>query len=493
MRFGKLEVIAFIAGFGVMIIELAGERELAPYFGDTLYTWTSAISVVLASLSVGYYFSGWLADKKAEFRYLAIFLLIGGISVSLLPIISGGIMKATLGMGYEYGPLLASILVFSIPNFLLGMISPYAIRLRAKSIENVGKSAGDIYATATVGSIVGALLTGYILIPYVGLNQSFFGLSAVLIVAGVIVLGRRAAPLLAVAALVVAAPLLYVSAPVPPVIYQAETPYQYIQVLKSNGIIALRGDTVLQSIAYASNDTCAQPYCVYPNIIAANWPGGLKSVLIIGLGSGADAMDMYRYTNASITGVEIDPDVVQVAYKYFNLPHSNRVKVVVEDGRYFLRTNTSRYDMIIMDAFGSAIATPYQLTTVQAVQEMKNHLVQNGSVIVTVLSPFEGNGSAAFKAIYNTYKAVFPHIYVFATEPQNLTAYQIIVLVASNVSAINIPSNLVADYYNATGQQKEFLAAESAIQTNINSSGYPVLTDNLNPYDTYAAEAVLGT
>lgn len=496
MKLGRLEVAVFVAGFMIMFIEIAGVRAIAPYLGNTLYSWTDMIVVVLASIATGYYFGGWLADKGSDKRRLALFFLISGIYLCLLPLFSGNILEQSLVFGYEYGSIFASIVLFAAPNFLLGAVLPYAIKLKATKIDKVGKSAGDISAIETGGSIIGALLTGYFLVPEIGLNASFFSGGIVLVIIGMIIFGRKAAPIMAAAVIIIALQIVFAHAPGPGVIYSAYSPYYYLEVIKgtvgSNAIIALKADTALQTIDYASNYTPTGVYEEYTQLIYDKWPHGDGNALVIGLGGGSDVLGLYRHTNATITAVEIDPDIVRLAHEYFGLPNSSRITIYTEDGRYFLRTTTEKYNLIIMDAFGSSISLPYQLASLQTVQEMKSHLTQNGSVILVVESPVTGPYAAPFKSLYQTYKAVFPYLYVFPLNPNgNLSVYQTVVVIASNQSVLNIPSNLPELFANTTNPaQKQIYALEGLLYKNVNASGYKPITDNLNPYDSYAAHVL---
>ena len=496
MKFGKLEVAVFVAGFMVMFIEIAGVRAIAPYLGDTLYSWTDMIGVVLASIAVGYYFGGWLADKGPDKRRLGLFLIISGIYMCLLPLFSGKVLGYSIAVGYEYGALFASIALFAAPNFLLGAVLPYAIRLKTTKVEKVGGNAGDVAAIETIGSILGAFLTGYFLVPSIGLDTSFFSGGIILVLVGIIVFGRKAASIIAAAAVIVALQVVFAQPAGAGILYSGYSPYYYLQVLKynsgNNTLIALRADTALQTIDYASNYTSTGVYEEYTQLLYDKWPNREGNALVLGLGGGSDVLGLYRNTNANITAVEIDPDIVRLAYKYFDLPHSSRIKIYTEDARYFLRTNKEKYNLIIMDAFGSSISMPFWLTSIQAAQEMKAHLTENGSVIEVLESPVTGPYSAAFKSVYQTYNAVFPYLYVFPLNPEgNLSAYQTVVIIASNHSVLNIPSNLSELFYNTTNStQKNIYALEGLLYTDVNASGYKPITDNLNPYQEYAAEAL---
>ena len=202
-----LELAIFVVGFAIMATEICGARLLQPYFGNTLFTWTSSISVILAALGLGYYLGGKAAAGKARKETLALIIAAGAMAIGLIPFASSIILNAGMTFGYEFGPLFSSTILFGLPNILLGMAAPYAIKLNAKILDSVGKVAGNLYAISTFGGIIGALLSGYVMIPYVGINETFFVTGLALGVVAVLLHGIKLAPILAIILLVTAMPV----------------------------------------------------------------------------------------------------------------------------------------------------------------------------------------------------------------------------------------------------------------------------------------------
>ncbi len=506
MRFGRLEAIVFVAGFSVLVVEIVGARLLAPYLGNTLFTWTSAIAVVLAALSIGYHYGGRLSENGPSMRALSAMLIASGLLVGALPLVSDSVLGLSVMLGYEYGPIFACLALFALPNFCLGMVSPYAVRLKSRSLRTVGESAGDLYAVSTAGSIAGALLSGYILVPWIGIDQSFFATCALLLVVGVAVFGRKGLPLLLAA---VAFPLVGAAiAPAhgPSVLFVTDTPYYHLTVTNSSGMIGLQTDLTLQTVVSEANRSGVLPYYEYQKLVYNSEP--VSRALFLGLGGGAMVMDLYRSTNASIDVVEIDPVVIQVARRFFNLTDSRRVTIYNQDARYFLRDTTGSYNMIVMDVWGSSLSLPYQLATQEAAMEMKSHLAPNGSVLINFASPLEGSGSGPFKSLYATFGSVFPNMYVFPQYPQNITAMQNIVMIASSdrqrwteaemLRALNATRNssaaaavdlrIVSDNGTQQGAGRVMLLDNGTYYGG--TAGYPILTDNRNPFEVYEAEAI---
>src|SRR5688572_2780203 len=150
-------IVVFVSGAVLMSLEIVGSRVLAPYFGSSIFVWGSLISVVLAALSLGYYWGGRLADRNPSFARLLWLLLVPGILIFILPFIypAVNLWLATVDFGVRMNPLIASTIYFLLPGIFLGTISPYAIRLATTALSSVGTTAGSLYALSTCGSICG--------------------------------------------------------------------------------------------------------------------------------------------------------------------------------------------------------------------------------------------------------------------------------------------------------------------------------------------------
>ncbi|RLD51264.1 MAG: hypothetical protein DRJ05_18610 [Bacteroidetes bacterium] len=165
-----LEIIVFICGAVVMAFEIVGSRMLGPYVGTSTFVWTGIIGVILLCLSLGYYYGGKIADKRPDFKILALVIFIAGIFIAVSTLIKDGLLISLLEVfdDVKLVSLLASFILFSIPSVLLGMVSPYAVRLKIKSLSKSGSAVGNLYAISTLGSITGTFLAGFYLIPSYG-------------------------------------------------------------------------------------------------------------------------------------------------------------------------------------------------------------------------------------------------------------------------------------------------------------------------------------
>src|SRR3990167_3521416 len=161
----NLQIIVFVAGGVIMILELLGTRILAPYLGLSLYVWTSVIGIILLALSLGYALGGRLADKYPDIQMLKKIILAAAFTFLVLSLIKDIIPDLLAALGALGGSLTASIVLFLPGSMLLAMVGPYAIKLKLKELTKTGRTAGNLYAFSTAGSIVGTFLAGYVLIP----------------------------------------------------------------------------------------------------------------------------------------------------------------------------------------------------------------------------------------------------------------------------------------------------------------------------------------
>ena len=134
MKKNKLELIVFLSGAIGMGLELIAARVLSPYVGSSNVVWTSIIGIILVSMSFGYYIGGKLADKKADLNALANILLLAALATSFIPILETIVVKNLAGMidNLIIAAIICAIIVFSIPSFILAMISPYAVKIKSK-------------------------------------------------------------------------------------------------------------------------------------------------------------------------------------------------------------------------------------------------------------------------------------------------------------------------------------------------------------------------
>lgn len=176
-------LLAFTGGFVIMSMELLGGRVLAPYFGSSIYVWGSIITVFMLSLALGYLIGGkWSVNKPSLLRFGSIFL-IGALLMYPLVLFSEPTMQWIFDRIEDprYGSLVASSILFMIPTIILGMISPYSVRLLVESVEHAGQVAGRLYFVSTLGSSLGTLATSFYFVLHFDINTILVALTAALI------------------------------------------------------------------------------------------------------------------------------------------------------------------------------------------------------------------------------------------------------------------------------------------------------------------------
>jgi predicted membrane-bound spermidine synthase len=175
--------VAFLSGGVLLGLEIVASRILAPYFGNSVYVWGSLISVFLLALSIGYWLGGIQADKRPSLVVLAKILASAAACILVLPLVYLPVGKyiADLGLEFRFSVLLISMLFFLVPSVLMGMVSPFVIKLSATGLDEIGRTAGRVYAISTLGSISGAIAVSFFFIQWLGTR-------AIVVVLGLILL-----------------------------------------------------------------------------------------------------------------------------------------------------------------------------------------------------------------------------------------------------------------------------------------------------------------
>ncbi len=414
-----LRIVVFGAGAVLMALEIVGSRILAPYFGSSVYVWGSLISIFLAALSAGYYMGGIAADRWPRAGALALALAAAGVLILVLPLVSRSILEtfSAWDLGPRASPLLASVVLFVLPSLLLGMTSPFAIKLAATDLATVGNTAGVLYAISTAGSIAGTLLTAFVLIPTMGVRAILYSLGGALLVFSWL-LGRHAIRVARPAVAVTLVVLLAAGAAaqtvgISRILLEKDSVYHRIRVHEDASWRYLRFDRSLQGGMLLKDPTISP--LRYTDYVHLAWlfPPTIQRMLVVGLGAGSiPKRFLWDYPQVSVESVELDPMVVDVARQYFAVTDGPRHRVIVQDGRQYVRRAEGRYDVILMDAY-FAEGIPFHLVTREFFQQLKAKLTPGGVVVANIVGALGGSNSKLFRAIYRTYAAEFPGLYLF--------------------------------------------------------------------------------
>jgi len=433
-----------------MSLEFTASRLIIPIFGGSIYIWGSIIGTILAGLALGYYVGGRLADRKEpSLSKFCSILFSAGLYIVFVPYISPGILSfadysfittAASNDNRQYAPLFAAILLLIIPTLLLGIISPYAVKLATTTLTKLGNIAGNLYSVATIGSIIGTFVTVFILIPTFEIRYIIFGLGLTLIIlASAVELGRLP-KLLAVCVVLVLflSNTFLVVNPVPyfsgNLVYQKETPYSHLDVVDSLGDNkrALFLDGTMHSIMNKSQPSELLIYTRYFPVGFVFNPFAKHVLFVGGGGFSGPKYFLARYPDVTVDVVEMDPTVIDVAQKYFNVTNNPRLNIYNEDARdYLSKTSNEKYDIIILDAY-SKNYVPFHLMTLEFYELLYSKLsTPNGIVVSNQVGSLEGDTSNLYRAAYKTMSQVFPNVYAFTTSEFFFNQIQNIILVAT--------------------------------------------------------------
>ena len=480
-----------------MIFELVGSRIIGPYVGTSTYSWTSLIGVILASLSLGYYFGGRLADKKPTVEPLSLILALSAIFISITALTKDFVsaLVGSLPIILEFKSIIISLLLFAPASYLLGMVSPYAVRLRARKVESVGEMAGGLYALSTLGSIVGTFLAGFYIIPNFGSTSALFILTILLLVASAILSREksfRKSNLFFLMLIFLISTALFVceknvnirKISNQKIIADLDTEYNRIWVYKGVDRMTKKPTINLATDSYGTQaavfadgtEDLVFSYTKYYRL-AKYFTPNIKNALTIGGCVYSQPRDFLRSNPfSSIDVVEIDPGMTKAARQYFNYSDDPRLTIIHEDGRIYLNNNTKKYDAVFIDAFNSASSVPFHLTTKESAKKVFESLNSDGVMIMNLISAVEGEKGKFLRAEYATYKEIFPQVYVFPVDdPQEGDSVQNIILVASRKPLKPTFSS----------ENEEIATQLSHLWQKPIASDVPVLTDDYAPVEFY--------
>jgi spermidine synthase len=485
MRF-YLYAVAFIGGGVVLALEILGTRILGPFYGVSLFLWSALISITLAALTLGYAVGGRWADRRATVGRLSTLLGLAGTWTLLIPWLKYPVLQISEPYGLRVAVLVATFILFFPPLTLLGMISPFVIKLRARSLDEVGRSAGNLYAVSTVGSVIAALATGFILIPNIGVNLLVVSLSGLLFLtagAGFLLLKKIGAAIgmffLGAVTLATARAEDHRSEGLAGV-YQS--PYAEIRIVDTEDGRHMLIDGGIHTLIDTSTGNSRHPYTAVMEIpmYLTNRPG---KMLLVGLGGGSLAKSYCRQ-GWKVDAVEIDPTVTEVAYRYFGLEESDAT-IYTMDGRQYVSTIETRYDLILLDAFGSS-SIPFHLVTDEVFALIASRLRDGGILGINLESV--GWRHRIVLSVAATLRRHFANIIVLPmAEPPN-TIGNVVILASDEAFTLarELPRHYHDPFYRFSDQYHRNHAWDN--QFIPPTEGVQIITDDLNPVDLWSED-----
>ncbi len=420
----------FFTGAAVLVIEIAAFRILAPYFGNTLFSTSSIIGVVLGALSLGYWAGGVIADKYPSRALFFFLILLAGIFSLLIQVLRETILEL---FGYSLdiilGPLIMSVTLFFVPSMILGMMSPFAITLLAKDSLKIGRVSGSVFFWSTTGSIIGSFAAGFFLIPH-------FGISIILFTVGLFLVGiggagslsfLRKHPTLFIFCAAVfavdAAGILSQKSLAPGILYENDGLYHLIRVregeLGERPATLLTLDRDLHGAWFKDAGDTPSTYLDYFEAYKLINPRAARFLFI---GGGAYIAprnvleDFPENDSLRLEVVEIEPGLKDLAERYFGLPPDPRLLNVTADGRrYLVSREDGTYDVIFGDAY-SSLASPPHLVTKEFFELASRKLSSPGVFIGNFVGSLDPGRNTLLASEIKTFQSVFSSSYFFAID-----------------------------------------------------------------------------
>jgi spermidine synthase len=504
----------FVTGASVLIVEVLAVRILSPYYGNTIFTVSSVISVILLALSVGYWAGGTLADRRPSLEWFFGIILASGLLLLLFHAL-GALALPRLGaaLSLATGPLVSATVLFLIPALLLGTLSPFAVKLQSVFVpgEGVGRVAGRIFFWSTLGSITGSLLAGFVLIPRFGINRILVSTGIVLFALGFVPLMLLRAKRARLGASFVALAILlgtawWTQTPVAQallglresnVVYSKDGIYQKITIYEgeyygrpTRFLLLDRSESGAMFLDSDDPTELVYDYTKYYSLYKIFTPR-VRNALV--LGGGAYSIPkalLAEAPDAEVDVAEIEPSFFDLAKRYFRARESPRLHNYVQDGRRFLQDSPRTYDLIFGDVYYSYFSVPPQFTTKEFFALAKSKLSREGVFVANMIGDLSRRQPSLIMAELRTFQTVFPNSYFFAVDAvDRVNLVQNITLVGYNSSTkIDITAPSVTTHPDQLIRFLRYKALD--VGRRFELSSYPVLTDDYSPVEYLTARVL---
>ncbi|MCI5874403.1 MAG: fused MFS/spermidine synthase [Clostridiales bacterium] len=422
-----LYMTEFFAGMSVMAVELGASRLLAPYFSSSQIVWTIIIGTIMIAMALGNVWGGRRADKDPNPDKLYLRLIVAAVWIAAIPLLGkyivlgiSGILVLTVNTNFLiWAAFLACMVIFVFPLFLLGTVTPSLVKYTVDSLSDSGKTVGTLGAFNTIGSIIGTFLPTFVTIPVVGTAVTFLIFSGILLVLALIYFintKTKKVPCIVGAAAFLICSIFGHSGSFAfwenDLVYEGESVYNYLQVKEDEADVILSTNVLfgVQSILKKEEGLTGMyyDYALAAPVMAGIGEKENLEVLILGMGTGTFARQCRNYfDDVVIEGVEIDEKIIGLSYEYFELPED--IPVVAYDGRAYLNAVDKKYDVIMVDAYQD-ITIPFQMSTEEFFTMVKEHLTEDGIMVVNMNMHTEKEGNIN-QYLSDTIAKVFPEVY----------------------------------------------------------------------------------
>ncbi|MFQ5401350.1 MAG: spermidine synthase [Anaerolineae bacterium] len=502
----------FVAGMSTLAVEFTTSRMLQTVYGTSNIVWANVIGLVLLFLTMGYFLGGRLADRRPDASLFYGLVSLAGFSSAFFLLLTSVILRtaasalAAVNVNAILSSLAGVVLALALPVTLLGCISPFAIRLAVREVGEAGRISGRIYAVSTWGSLLGTYLPVLVTIPLAGsrLTAVIFGVLLLLVGLAGLWRTRRRAGMAALLLSLVLVPVIlaWTQGNIKAYdgqLFETESAYNYIQVVRQGecNYLLLNEGQAFHSFycdgGYVPRVSVwsimlAAPYFKDPAVVGAmrdtRQRSPVQRLAVVGLAGGTIAKQYTRvFGPISIDGIELDPAIVQVGQKYFDLNEAN-IRIIVGDGRYQLNQLAGRYEVITLDAY-KVPYIPWHLTTREFFREVKGRLSEEGVLAINVGRAPEDR--RLVDAITATLLEVYPAVHAIDV-PGALNT--ILVATVQPTTADNLLLNLAQLDENADPLLRAALqtAADNLVPA---VAGDVIFTDERAPVETIVDSLVI--
>ena len=489
----------FFSGMSVMAVELGASRLLAPYFSSSQIVWTVIIGMIMIAMALGNVWGGRMADKNPNPSNLYGRLLVSAIWIALIPFV-GKYVIAGVSFGVAifietnflvWASMASCLVLFVFPLMLLGTVTPSLVKYTVSDLEKNGRIVGELEALNTIGSIIGTFIPTFVTIPTVGTAATFLIFAGILALLAILYfVSAKKKRVVSAAAMILILLLGPQTGKVSfaftsdGILYEGESIYNYLQVQENENSILLSTNVLVgvQSIMMKEQKLTGM---YYDYALAAPFMAGIPDkgegrLLILGLGTGTYAVLCEEYFDGmEIEGVEIDSKIVDLSREYFNLPET--VEVSINDGRAYL-SNAGTYDVIMVDAYQD-ITIPFQMSTVEFFTQVKEHLTEDGVMVVNMNMRTDTDGGMN-DYLRDTIASVFSEVYtVVVRSGTNMELFA-----SDNPDMLAVFEEQLAEY----DRDPELVAMMERVRDGLAASepGRYILTDDKAPVELLGMRAI---
>lgn len=411
-------LISFIEGASVMAAEIGGAKLLAPFFGSSLYVWSSVMAITLSGLASGYFIGGQLSKNNKEQRLLLV-LFSAIICLCSMPLLTSVFYRLAFALPL-IPAVIISVFVLLFPVMIgMGATSPLIISILTETKDESGVNSGKIYAISTLGGILATFLCGFYLIPNLGIAYTLIGFALLLSFASLLlVTKKKSKPYILILILVLVFSFYNL---------RSKTHHKF-SVYKTDGILGtleIRDEPnqanpeisnrlllVNNIVQTEMNLATKQPVIEYTQLLKKNlvyMPHG--SALVLGLGGGVVSNLLYE-SGYQVTSVEFDERIIELSKRFFFLHDS--IRVICDDARHFINNHPKQYDFILLDIF-KAEEQPSHIITRESLLTFKKRLHKQGILLINTHGYLNGEKGLGTQCLLNTLKQSGYYFQICAT------------------------------------------------------------------------------